>query len=238
MKKVLAFVGIAVLMTSVAAADINPSAGKTLSQGSASGSRVNGALGSVTITAAQVGPLEVHLDASATTFGGDGVPVVVTFGGITYTLDNQVWLYGQIYDSPWAGGCTHWPTPGPNWCGYGEEYFLNSPNPLGSFDVSFTTTVPSAQNYQTFVIAIGGLTWHDTAFNWFYTTQSVAHSVVETIYIDSTQPPTPTPPPGGYGGEPIPTLNWLGVLAMIAILGGIAVLVMTRRYSIQSIRFT
>jgi len=230
MKKVLAFVGIAVLMTSVAAADINPSAAKVFNPGSAGGSRVNGALGSVTITAAQVGPLEVDLDASATTFGGDGVPVVVTFGGITYTLDNQVWLYGQIYDSPWNGGCTFWTTsPGTDWCDFGEEFFLNTPNPLGSFAVSFTTTVPVAMNYQTFVVARAGLTWHDTAFAWFNTSQSVAHSVVETIYVDSTQPPTPTPPPGGYGGEPIPTLSWLGVLAMIAILGGIAVLVMTRR---------
>ena len=230
MKKVLAFVGIAVLMTSVAAADINPSAGKVLSPSSASGSRANGTLGSTTITAAQVGPLEVHLDASATTQGGDGVPVVVTFGGNTYTLNNQVWVYGQIYDSPWNGGCTFWTTsPGTDWCAFGEEFFMNSPTPLGSFAVSFTTTVPVAMNYQTFVISRAGLTWITTGFNWFNTSQSSVHSVVETIYIDSTQPPTPTPPPGGYGGEPIPTLSWLGVLAMIAILGGIAVLVMTRK---------
>lgn len=229
MKKVLAFVGIAVLMTSVAAADVNPSAFKTVSQ-AAPGTRVNGTLGSVTIDAMQTGALEVQCDASATTAGGDGQPVVVTFNGNTYTLNNQVWLYGQIYDSPWNGGCTFWTTsPGTDWCAFGEQYFLNSPNPLNNFNVSFTTTVPGPANYQTFVVARAGLTWPATSFYWFNTSQVVAYSVVETIYIDSTQPPTPTPPPGGYGGEPIPTLNWLGIVAMIAILGGLAVLVMSRK---------
>jgi hypothetical protein len=230
MKKVLAIVGIAVLMTSVAAAEINPSAAKVLNPGGASGTRTNGTLGSVTIAATQVGPLEVQLDASATTQGGDGVPLVTIFNGNTYTLNDQIWLYGQIYDSPWNGGCTFWTTnPGTDWCAFGEEFFVNSPNPLGSFAVSFTTTVPAAGNYQTFVIASGGWTWPGTSFQWFDRSQSVYYSVVETIYIDNTQPPTPTPPPGGYGGNPIPTLNWLGILAMVAILGGVAVLVMTRK---------
>jgi hypothetical protein len=40
---------------------------------------------------------------------------------------------------------------------------------------------------------------------------------------------TPTPPPGGGGGEPIPTMNAYGIFAMIALLFGIAVLVIIRR---------
>lgn len=229
MKKVLAFVGIAVLMTSVAAAEVNPERTNALTEGTST-TRANGVITSVSISAYQSGALEATLDASATTVGGDGVPVTVSFGGNTYVLDNQVWLYGQIYDSPWNGGCTHWTTsPGTDWCGYGEEYFINSPVALNNFDISFTTTVPGPAFYQTFVIAAAGLTWHDPAYVWFSVSQSLASSVVETIYIDSTQPPTPTPPPGGYGGEPIPTLSWLGILGMIAILGGIAVLVMTRK---------
>jgi len=226
MKKILAFVGIAVLMTSVAAADINPSATEKLSQDVPS-TRANGTLGSVTIAATQTGPLQVLLNASATTQGGDGVPVVVTFNGNTYTLNNQVWVYGQIYDSPWNGGCTFWTTsPGTDWCSFGEQYFMNSPNPLGSFAVSFTATVPTPMNYQTFVIARAGLTWITTGFNWFNTSQVSAQSVVETIYVDSTQPPTPTP---SGAGEPVPALSGFGILAMIAILAGVAILVMYGR---------
>lgn len=229
MKKVLAFVGIAVLMTSVAAADINPSTAGEVNPDFTPGARANGTLGSVTIAAAQVGPLQVQLDASATTQGGDGVPVVTTWGGNTYTLNNQVWLYGQIYDSPWNGGCSTWTTsPGTDWCAFGEQFFMNSPTALGSFAVSFTTTVPTAMNYQTFVVARAGLTWITTGYDWFNISQTVAHSVVETIYIDSTQPPTPTPDPSA-GGAPIPTMNRWGMLAMAGMLLGVAVLVIIRR---------
>lgn len=230
MKKVLAFVGIAVLMTSVAAADINPSAANVLNPDGATGNRANGTLGSISITAAQTGPLQVQLDASVTTAGGDGVPVTVSYGGNTYVLNNQVFLYGQIYDSPWNGGCTFWATsPGTDFCSVDSQFYMNSPTALGSFALSFTATVPTAMNYQTFAVAYAGLTWITTGYDWFYRSQTAVTSAAETIYIDSTQPPTPTPPPGGFGGEPIPTLNWMGILAMIAILGGIAVLVMTRK---------
>ena len=227
MKKSLMLVAIAVLMTSVAAADVSPKAANILSPDSGQ-IRANGTLGSVTISAQQVGSLQVALDASATTQGGDGVPVVVTFGGVTYTLNNQVWVYGQIYDSPWDGGCSTWDTPGPDWCAYGEEFFINSPTPLGSFATSFTTTVPGPANYQTFVVARAGLTWADPAYDWFNTSQSAAYSVVETIYVDSTQPPTPTPDPNA-GGQPIPTVNRWGMLAMVGRLIGVAVLVIIRR---------
>ncbi len=228
MKKSLVLVAIVVLMTSVAAANINPSAADVVSDAGFGGTRANGALGSLTITAQQVGALEVQLDASVTTVGGDGIPVVVTLGGVTYTLDNQVWLYGQIYDSPWDGGCTFWDTPGPDWCAVDDQFFLNSPTALGSFALSFTTTVPVAMNYQTFVLARAGLTWGTPDFDWFSVSQSIYSSVVETIYIDSTQPPTPTPDPDA-GGAPIPTINRWGIMAMIGMLLGVAVLVIIRR---------
>jgi len=230
MKKVLAFVGIAVLISSAAVADINPANGpKVLNPDYSAGSRANGTLGSLTITATQVGALQVQVDASVTTQGGDGVPVTVSFGGNTYVLNNQIYLYGQIYDSPWDGGCTSWATsPGTDWCAHGDQYFMNSPNALGSFALSFTTAVPSPANYQTFVMAAGGLTWITTGYNWFSVSQSTRASAVSTIYVDSTQPPTPTPDPNA-GGNPIPTLNWLGMLAMVAMLFGVAILVFIRR---------
>ena len=142
MKKVLVLVAIAVLTCSVAAAKVNPATpeGGVKAPGAAA-TRVNGTLGSLTLTAAQTDVLQVQLDASVTTAGGDGVPSVVTFGGSTYTLNDQIGLYAQIYDSPWQGGCQSWTTPGPNWC-FGEwQFWVNSPTALGSFAASFTTTV-------------------------------------------------------------------------------------------------
>jgi hypothetical protein len=145
----------------------------------------NGTLGSLTITATQIGPLEVHVDASVTTVGGDGIPYTgSTTGGNHVTLDDQVWLYAQIYDSPWQGGCTGWSSPGPNWCGYGSQYWVNSPTPLNSFALSFTTTVPRADDYQTFVIAGAGVTWNTTGFPWGFVSQSIYLSAVQTLYVD------------------------------------------------------
>jgi hypothetical protein len=228
MKKVLVFVGIAVLMTSVAAADVNPKAARIVDQTGEIPTRANGTLGSLTMTATQIGPLQVQCDASVTTQGGDGAPVVVTYGGRTYSLNNQVWLYAQIYDSPWDGGCTWWATPGPDWCAADEEFFLNSPTPLGSFAVSFTATVPVAMNYQTFVLARAGLTWITTGYDWFNTSQYLVSSVVETIYIGSTVVPTPTP--SLVQQNPVPTMNRYGVIAMVVLLLGVAVLVLSRRH--------
>lgn len=229
MKKVLALVGIAVLMGSVAVAEVNTSKissadGVT----AASGTRTPGTLGSFTISLAQTGPLEVQIDAHVSTQGGDGTPrTFVTGGGATTVLNDIVWLYGQIYDAPWQGGCMHWDPPGANWCGYGSEQAINTPN--ANLNLSFTTTVPAADDYETYASAVAGATWPTPDYIFGYIDSRLSTGPLGPYYIDSTQPPTPTPPPGGYGGEPIPTLNWLGILAMIAILGGIAVLVMTRK---------
>lgn len=187
MKNVLIFVWIFILITSVAGGEVNPA---LLSKGIGDGAqsaRGNGTLGSLTITAQQVDALQVHVDASVTTQGGDGLPVVVTFGGNTYTLNNQVWLYAQIYDSPWVGGCTSWTSsPGSNWCAGGHEFFLNSPDPLGSFAQSFTATVPEPGDYQTLVMVHAGLTWITTGYDWFSVSQTVLSYPAGTIYIDST----------------------------------------------------
>jgi hypothetical protein len=229
MKKVLAFVGIAVLMSSVAVAEVNSSKiSSTEGVTAAAGARTPGTLGSFTISLAQIGPLEVQIDAQVTTQGGDGIPRAFnTGGGGTTVLNDIVWLYGQIYDAPWQGGCTHWATPGPNWCGYGSEQAINTPN--ANLNLSFTTTVPAADDYEIYASAVAGATWPTTGYLFGYIDASTSTGPLGPYYIDNTQPPTPTPPPGGYGGNPIPTLNWLGILAMVAILGGVAVLVMTRK---------
>lgn len=231
MKKVLALAAIAVLASSVAAANVNPALGVDPGKVDPPAVRTNGTLGSLSISAVQTGPLQVQVDASVTTAGGDGVPFYGTYGGSPITLQDQVMLYGQIYDSPWVDGCTSWATPGVNWCSYGIQYFINSPTPQGSFALSFTATVPTAQNYQLFAVAYAGVTWPTTGFNWGFISQNPGTVIgpVGTIYVDSTQPPTPTPPPGGYGGNPIPTLSLLGIIALVAIMAGVAILVIGRK---------
>jgi opacity protein-like surface antigen len=235
MKQVLAIAGIAVLMTSVAAAEVSQSKINVRDGITPTGTETPGTLGSLTISGTQVGPLQFQINASVTTQGGDGVPrTFVTIGGSTIVLNDVVWLYAQIYDSPWAGGCTFWQTPGPNWCDWGVTTVQNATG--ASLHVSFTTTVPAADDYQTYAAAAVGATWNGGVFNpppyagwqWGFRDSSVSTGPLGPYYIGSTQVPTPTPGVGG-GGEPVPTLNWLGILAMVAILGGVAVLMMTRK---------
>ena len=231
MKRVLVLMAVAVLASSLAAANINPSLQpSTRSDGTPAGTEANGTLGSLTIDATQVGALEVQVDASVTTAGGDGVPVVVTFGGNTYTLNNQVWLYAQIYDSPWIDGCSFWDPPGQNWCAVDDQFFMNSPDPLNNFALSFTATVPQPDYYQTFVLARAGLTWITTGFDWFNTSQYVYSSAVSTLYIDATPVPTATPNPLA-GGNPVPTLDITGIVALVVLIAGVAILVLYRRRS-------
>ena len=49
-----------------------------------------------------------------------------------------------------------------------------------------------------------------------------------TVNGDEQVVPTPTPPPAG-GGEPIPTMNRFGIVVMVLLLIGVAILVMWRR---------
>lgn len=64
---------------------------------------------------------------------------------------------------------------------------------------------------------IAGLTVHDD------------RNYVLRATLQEAAGPTPTPPPGGGGGEPIPTMNHYGMLAMIALLAGVAILVVVRK---------
>ncbi|MGD8440671.1 MAG: hypothetical protein PVG53_09050 [Holophagae bacterium] len=235
MKRVLAIVGIAVLMASVASAATNQSRTNVPEGLTPTGTDTPGTLGPLTISGTQVGPLQFQINASVTTQGGDGIPrTFVTGGGATTVLNDVVWLYAQIYDSPWQGGCTFWQTPGPNWCDWGVTTVQNATG--ASLNVSFTTTVPAADDYQTYAAAAVGATWNGGVFNpppyagwaWGYRDSSVSTGPLGPYYIGSTVVPTPTPPPA-TAGEPVPTLNLIGILAMIAIMAGIAIFVMVGR---------
>jgi len=185
--------------------------------------RTNGNITNFAMSIAQVGPLQAQIGAT-----------VNTVGGVSHTTMEHMLLYAQIYDYPWAGGTPY------NTFVSGSTQFVPSSSPDGGpYSATWSFTVPVANTFQAFGVAIAG--WYPgvpgatappqlTGFWW--DGNSADHYRVSygpTTYIDATQPPTPTPPPGGYGGEPIPTLNWLGILAMIAIIGGIAVFVMVGR---------
>ncbi len=236
MKKVLAVVAIAVLTCSVAAAKVNSSSSLTDSRKVTvpEGTRTNGTLGSYSATAQQVGSLQVQVDVTCTTAGGDGVPFVgITSSGATITLNDQVMILGQIYDTPWAGGL---PPGGANTFVFSNtEYFINSPVALNSFTNSFTTTVNVPNDYQVWAGFVAGLSWPTPAYAWGDITQGVSGGFitqtigpVATVYVDASVPPTATPDPNA-GGIPVPTMNQWGIAAMVILLIGVAMLIITRR---------
>ena len=220
MRKVLVVVAVAMLACSVVGAEVDISVSGKIDVGDV---RTNGTLGAFSASITQVGALEVNVQASVTTIGGDGVPYPYGTG----SLNDQVWIMAQIYDATWS---VH------TWSYTGSDYHLNSPVALGTFATSYTVSVPRATDYQLWVAAIAGVTWPTTAYNWGFFSQGVSGGYlsfysgpIATTYVDATAPPTPTFNPGGDGGAPIPTLNWLGMLAMVAMMLGVAVLVIIRR---------
>jgi hypothetical protein len=225
MKKVLAIVGIAVLMTSVAAAEINQSKNNSKAGVTGVGIETPGTLGSLTISGHQVGPLQFHIESSVTSQGGDGMPrQFITGGGATVTLDDIVWLYAQIYTSPWLGGCTDWSPPGSNWCGHDTTSAINTPN--ASLDLSFTVTVPQPETYQLFAVAYAGATWPTEDYIFGVIDDSTVIGPTGTTYIGSTQFPTPTP----LGDStPVPAMSNFGIIAMVLLVIGVAILVIGRR---------
>ncbi len=226
MKRVLVVMAVAALVSSVAVAEVRST--DQSARNGISNTRTNGALGSFTGSIVQTGALQVNYGATVTTVGGDGAPLVTTVGTQVYTLNDQVRVAVQLYDSPWTAH---------TWTTFNGEYFINSPTALGSFTASFAATVPRAANYQVWAAAIAGHSWPLTSFNWFDITQGVAGNYytitagpMATTYIDSTQPPTPTPPPPGGGNAiPVPSVNTYGMVAMVLMIIGVAVLVMWRR---------
>ncbi len=183
--------------------------------------RTNGTFTSMTVTLQQTGPLQAQVGVAALTSGGSAV-----------TSKEKVLIYGQIYDFPWAGGATTWTPPGSNTFVDGGLTVIPRVPDGGPFSRSWTFTVPVANTFQGWGIAyvgfspgIPGYTGHPTygVGFWF---QDYISAAGPTTYVDATQPPTPTP---SGAGEPVPALSGFGILAMIAILAGVAILVMYGR---------
>lgn len=233
--KGLVFAVVALMACSFAAAEkinVDMSAkGPVLAEGQ---TRTNGSMGSFSVTVSQTGPLTVDMDLGCTTQGGDGIAQTPTWYPTIGPLQDQVRLLGALYSvSGTALG----------FLSTDRTYYENSPTALGNFSTSYTFTVPAVGDYMVFANFVAGNTWPTTGFSWGSITQVAATGfyVYPTYtsyiglgyygnfyYIDDTQPPTPTFNPDA-GGLPVPSMNAWGVAAMIVLLIGVAMLIITRR---------
>ena len=187
--------------------------------------RQAGTVGNVTVSLTQTGPL-----AADVVLGWDTTPGVYASA---YSSYDAFWLYGQIYDTPWLGFCTT--TTASTSCNdfiSGTVRVVPGADPSNSYAETFSFTVPVADTYQGWGIVYGGWspgvpwlsgTGQNTGF--WITTYNYASAYSAPGYIDAVQP---TEDPNA-GGAPIPTMNRWGILAMIGMLLGVAVLVIIRR---------
>lgn len=179
--------------------------------------RVHGTLGGLTATLSQTGSLQANVAVS-----------VSTAGGYSFTSLEGILLYGQVYDTPWIGPCTGTDVPGVD-C---NEFIDGSTTILqgvtgGPYSDSWTFTVPAEDTYQAWGLAFAG--WYPyppfgTYSSGFWYSQ-VATTPGNTMFI---QQATPTPDPNA-GGDPIPTVGSVGMISMILLLAGVAILVLIRR---------
>jgi hypothetical protein len=181
--------------------------------------RANGLLGSFSVSGGQTGPLEVSVDVSATTAGGNN------------TALNWVRLIGQVYNGYYS---TY------TWSDISVVLFPNAGG-QGSFAISPTFTVPTPGDYLIWGRADGGI-YSGITTGGIYSCPSGYICLTQSpqtccypatsgdfFYVDSTQPPTPTFNPDA-GGIPIPTLGALGTISMVLLLAGVALLVIVRRH--------
>jgi len=172
--------------------------------------RANGTLGNLSATISQTGALQAQVDVSATTAGGSA-----------FAPSSAVLLYGQVYDYPWVGG-----TPANTFVS-GSTAIIPSATAGGQFNASFSFTVPTPNTFQAFALAFAGYTSTTGAYSFYYSQRTSVYPG-PTTYIDNQVPPTATPDPNA-GGQPIPTINGMGIAAMMLLLAGVAVLLITRR---------
>ncbi|MCD4748981.1 MAG: hypothetical protein K8R59_06375 [Thermoanaerobaculales bacterium] len=211
--KVLMIAIVAVCMCSMGSAEKMP--GKTFAQeGPGNGERINGVMGPLTVTLTQVGALVGRVNVSFNTTGAYS----------PYYPEDAFFFVGQIYDYPWRSS-------------YNGTTYVNTNDFVstgitivqadysGAYSQNFSFTVPITDVYQAWGLVYGGwypgLPWltgppYDTGFWW----SQYQLASGNTLLIDARVP---------EGGMPIPTLNWLGILAMVAMIAGGAMFLVIRR---------
>jgi len=188
--------------------------------------RQTGTVGNVSVTLAQSGPLTAEVTVSWDTDPA-GAPYYTAYQSYDAFL-----AYGQIYDTPWIGVC-HTSTSSASCNDFISGIVAyTGHDDSNHYSETFSFTVPTADTYQGWGIAYGGwspgIPWlsgagQNTGF--WITTYNYSTAAGNTAYIDAN---TPTPDPDA-GGQPVPTLNWMGILAMIAMMAGVAMLLVMRR---------
>ncbi len=186
--------------------------------------RQTGTVGNVSVSLAATGALTGDVTVSWDTTTG------VPYYGYYQSYDAFL-VYGQIYDYPWIGSC-HTSTSSASCNDFISGYvIMNTGNdPSHHYSETFSFTVPTADTYQGWGVVYGGwspgIPWYSSVNSGFWiTTYNYSMAGGNTAYI-SAETPTPNP---DAGGTPIPTLNWLGILAMIAMMAGVAMLLVIRR---------
>lgn len=187
-------------------------------------SRVTGTVGNVSVSLMATGAL-----AGDVTVAWDTTPTTAYYS--LYQSYDAFLVYGQIYDYPWIGVC-HTSTSSASCNDFisGSTVFNSGNDPSHHYSETFSFTVPAADTYQGWGIVYGGwypgVPWNTANNSGFWiTTYNYSFASGNTAAITAD---TPTPDPNA-GGTPIPTLNWLGILAMIAMMAGVAMLLVIRR---------
>lgn len=180
--------------------------------------RSNGALGSISTAGSWTGALEGTIDVTVTTTNGANA-----------TALNLVLILNQIYNGYWATA---------TWTSINTEFLPNSAG-LGTFVSSIAYSVPAAGTYLGWGYGWAGVYSGTTTGGAYCPAPYICRtqSPITCCYgtqsaglfeIYSSAPPTATPDPSA-GGIPVPTMNQWGMAAMIILLIGVAMLIITRR---------
>ncbi len=188
------------------------------------------ALLTVGVVGADLGTMTVSMGVTTTpgTYDVDIALTVSTTGAVSPASNDVFMHYGQLYYP------SVWDTTAPSFTFTGASdwpYWRDTTVPNHFFATTYSLTAP-VEIPGAWGIWGWGAGWN-TATGATNGTGYIVFSPSETQWMATTLPavvqPTPTFNPGGEGGEPIPTLNWLGMMAMIAMMLGVAVLVIIRR---------
>lgn len=155
------------------------------------------------------------------TLGSLDVDLVFTAGtagdALTPAVDDTFYFLGQLYYP--------YPYPATTTSVISSAYVPrgNPANTSWTHTFAFTAPLETPTGVWGWWGFLGNLT---PSSNYVYSLTTTAGTLPVTY---NPNQPTPTPPPGGYGGNPIPTLSMPALLLLGGILMGVGVLLLRRR---------